>query len=64
LGLRFFSGVRLRGRYTEGYTNFLPKLGRIFVEYYEDRENPIRLEEGRRNPRGAGWEKVLFEVGF
>jgi hypothetical protein len=62
LGLRFFGSEIEREIYRRIY-EFLPKLGRIFVEYYEDRETLYALRRGEEAERSR-MGRVLFEVGF
>ena len=62
LGLNFFGSELEREIYRRIY-KFLPKLGRIFVEYYEDKETLYALRRGK-DPENSRMGKVLFEVGF
>ncbi len=62
LGLKFFGSEIEREIYQRIY-KFLPKFGRIFVEYYEDGETLIELRRGEP-PERSRMGRVLFEVGF
>lgn len=62
LGLSFFGSEIEREIYRRIY-EFLPKFGRIFVEYYEDLESLHALRRGEA-PERSRMGKILFEVGF